>query len=122
VRIELIAPDPASLRSSMHHEAIMVVREAVWNAVRHGNAERIEIIVAATAGSLTIGVQDFGVGIPAEQIEAPLPGHFGIIGMRERMKRLGGALQIESRPGTGTLVRLRIPLKREHRAREVHSS
>jgi signal transduction histidine kinase len=84
-------------------EISMTVREALRNAVRHSGSERIMMELKSRRAGLSIYVQDFGCGIvPA----VPVSGHYGMVGMRERMRRLGGGVEVQAVPGGGTAVQL----------------
>jgi signal transduction histidine kinase len=98
-------PDPAAdLSPEVRHQIVRIVREAVANAVRHAQASRIAVRLAATdGGGLTIEIVDDGTGFDVAARSAT-EGHFGIRGMQERARRIGGDLTIESGPGTGTRV------------------
>ena len=87
----------------------MTVREAANNAVHHSGTGRIVLSAEPVGDSVTICVRDYGRGIDAATVVSPPSGHFGLLGMRERMKRLGGGLEINSRPGEGTTVMLQAP-------------
>jgi signal transduction histidine kinase len=89
---------------------LLVVQEAVLNALRHGQAARIDVRVAdrPAAEAIDVEVRDDGRGFDAARRRGLDEGHFGIQGMHERAERLGGTLQIESVPGRGTLVRARV--------------
>jgi len=92
-------------------ELLMVVREAMYNAAIHGSPQSIEVAVAFTPASIAVAVSDDGVGfVPALLERESL--HYGIAGMRERIERLGGQLDIASRPQQGTVVRF--TLQRSH--------
>jgi signal transduction histidine kinase len=87
-------------------QLIQVAREAVSNAVRHGQPTRVDIAVAYDDGHVTLTVRDDGTGFRPED-EAVFPGedgHFGIVTMRERVEKIGGELRIESAPGQGAMV------------------
>jgi signal transduction histidine kinase len=85
-----------------------VVQEAVTNAVKHAGAEEVAVSVREADGVVTVRVRDEGHGFdPAEQ-----PRGYGLVGMRERVESLGGALAIESAPGAGTTVTVRLPAQR----------
>jgi ligand-binding sensor domain-containing protein/signal transduction histidine kinase len=85
-------------------------REALFNAHRHANAGRIEVEIHFGIFDFRVRFRDDGVGIdPAILREGSVPGHFGFPGMRERVSRIGGKLEIWSRPGAGTEIEIRIP-------------
>ncbi|MGH2912614.1 MAG: histidine kinase [Solirubrobacteraceae bacterium] len=84
-----------------------VAQEATTNAIRHAHATSIDIALHANHRHLTLTVSDDGRGMRGGRREGG-----GIRGMRERAILVGGALQVESSPGTGTKVWLEIPLHR----------
>jgi signal transduction histidine kinase len=86
-----------------------IFQEALTNVARHASAQHIEVKLAATPEALTLQVHDDGRGIQAQEI-AGLHS-LGLLGMRERAKRLGGTFDIQGVPGDGTIVKVSIPLK-----------
>ncbi len=89
-------------------EAIIyrIVREAMTNAAKHAHCTGIVIELSETAGGAFARVQDDGVGFrPGTNVT----GHFGLVQMREHAELAGGVLGIQSTPGAGTTVELRIP-------------
>ncbi|MDE1155937.1 MAG: two-component regulator propeller domain-containing protein [Acidobacteriaceae bacterium] len=97
------AQQPVLLRASIVHELTMAAREAVLNAMKHSGSRRIELRLDRSAHELRLSVKDFGCGIVAGEAAAKT-GHYGIIGMRERVERVGGSLEIASAPSEGTTV------------------
>ena len=84
-----------------------IVQEAVNNALRHAQASRIEVKVEALADRLQLEVIDNGVG-HVDQFHTP--GHFGVMGMRERAQALGGSFDLEQIDPSGVRVRVVLPL------------
>ena len=89
-----------------------VVQEAVRNAARHSGARQVRIYVEAEDvqaedGRIRLSVQDDGKGFAASQE----PG-LGILGMQERVQRLGGELDVDSKPGRGTIISFTLPVAR----------
>lgn len=101
--------DPAaSLLPEVRHQIVRIVREAAANAVRHAHASRIVVRLEwAASGGLLIEITDDGTGFDVAP-RAAAEGHFGIRGMQERARRIGGSLAIESHPGSGTRVMLTV--------------
>ena len=97
---------------------MQIVREALNNAVQHARASRIVVqLRGASGGEAIIGVSDDGVGLPAKPERE---NHFGLNIMRERARRLGGALELQARTGGGLLVRLRfVPTNQQGLAAEI---
>lgn len=92
---------------------LRVAGEAIGNSVRHSQASLIEVFLKHETSLLTLQVKDNGVGLPAALPECS---HFGIVGMRERAEIAGGTLSLTSSPGEGTVVNLKLPLKKRHRS------
>lgn len=85
------------------HEMPLIVQEAITNALRHGRAAHVSVVLTTTEG-LQLSIMDDGGGM-----KAPRPGGFGLTSMRERAARVGGMLAVESAEGEGTEVRLTVP-------------
>jgi signal transduction histidine kinase len=82
------------------------VQEALSNIARHARANRVAVALVVQNGVLSITVRDDGVGIAPDQ---PWRG-CGLVGIRERVTAVGGALCVASQPGDGTTITLQIPL------------
>jgi len=91
-------------------ELLRIAQEAVNNAVRHAKPAHIAIELRFGARDLQMTIHDDGCGFdgqPHPQSSGP-EGHFGLTGMRERTAEIGGALAIDSTPGNGTSVSVRV--------------
>ena len=84
-----------------------VAQEALSNAAQHAEAETVQVSLARLRGVVELTVTDDGRGFTFDQASSGL----GMGGMRERALLVGGDLRIESRPGVGTRVRLRVPIE-----------
>jgi signal transduction histidine kinase len=85
---------------------LRITREAIGNAVRHGQARTISLRLQSTDG-IRLQVRDDGEGF---DVSAPRsPQSFGLTSMRERTESLGGEFTIASTPGTGTTVEVSLP-------------
>lgn len=93
-----------------------IAQQAITNAVRHSRATQLSIRLIARRGDIVLAVRDNGLGFDPD---APRSGS-GLHGMRYRAGLLGGALQLRSVPGCGTLVRCRVQLCEE--SPRCHSS
>jgi signal transduction histidine kinase len=82
-----------------------MVQEAVNNASRHANARTVEVVVRREADRVVFSVQDDGAGFDATFVRG-----LGLLGMEERVRRLGGRLRIDSQPGRGTSIAAELPL------------
>lgn len=99
--------NPAIVVSAVGTELERIVREAVVNSVRHGRASAVALRLTVAGTSLSLEVNDDGVGFDIQNA-AGAQG-FGLVSMRERAEALGGSLHIESCPGHGTTVRVFVP-------------
>jgi signal transduction histidine kinase len=96
--------DGVPLTDPMQRESVVrIVREAVTNAVRHGGARHIDILVGAD-DTPTLRVFDDGVGFDVAGAEQS--GRLGLVSMRERAAAIGAILEVRSAPGEGTTVEL----------------
>jgi two-component system, NarL family, sensor histidine kinase UhpB len=85
-----------------------LVQEAVNNALRHAQASRIDVQLDASAHGLRLQVTDNGTGQVA-QFQAP--GHYGVLGMRERAQALGGSFDVDQMEPAGVRIRVSLPIK-----------
>jgi signal transduction histidine kinase len=89
---------------------LRIAQEALANIIKHSGAKRAEIELDFGPQSVVLQVKDDGRGFALENCPGPPEGHFGLLGISERAKRLRGELAIASAPGAGTTVRVHIPL------------
>ena len=83
-----------------------VTREALFNVVKHAQAHRVALTMACGEESVHLEIADDGVGFDPGAL---FPGHLGLQSIRERVARLGGAVEIDSAPGQGTRLRVDLP-------------
>jgi signal transduction histidine kinase len=100
--------EPRRLAGRVEHELLRLAQEATSNAVRHGRPKRIEILLLYDPEVLRLTIADDGRGFDLER-EGSKPGHFGLTGMQERAKRLGGTFALRSAPGQGATVEVTVP-------------
>jgi len=104
-------------RLGAHREEVIfsILEEAINNARKHSQAKHISIYLEASEGFLIAEVQDDGVGFDIEEVERGYEqrGHMGLLNMRERAKLIDATLTIESAPGQGTRVILKVPIPAE---------
>ena len=100
-------------RDSTAHAILCIIRELVGNAVRHGHATDIKIAGALDSDKLLFSVRENGRGFDPTMCPGTLQGHFGLEGVRNRVKRLKGAFRINSSPGDGSYACISIPLPRQ---------
>jgi ligand-binding sensor domain-containing protein/signal transduction histidine kinase len=90
-------------------EVYRIGREALVNAFRHARAKRIEVELEYSPRQLRVLIRDDGGGVDPNILHAGRDGHWGLPGMRERARRIGGQLTLSSRAASGTEVELLLP-------------
>jgi len=85
-----------------------ILQEALSNAERHAGGRDVEVRAQAEAGNLEVAISDGGPGF--DPLAAPMEGHLGLAGMRERAEVLGGRFELLTGPDRGTTVRVELPL------------
>jgi len=113
-------PAPLTLPEPVALALFRIAQEAVRNALRHAQARRIRIVLGQRAGEIVLRVHDDGRGfhVPAHLSTLTIAGHFGLAGLAERVELVGGELAIESAPGAGTTVTVRVPLPQDEPSEE----
>ncbi|WHZ27868.1 MAG: putative histidine-kinase [Nitrospira sp.] len=88
------------------------VRELLFNVMKHAGVDQATVTVTPDQdNSLRVAVTDHGKGLSPDALQrSAQPGHLGLISVRERFRAMGGRVDVESRPGQGTTVTLRLPL------------
>ncbi|MFJ2365735.1 PAS domain S-box protein [Pseudomonas sp. NPDC087697] len=86
-----------------------ILQEALTNVMRHAQAHTVELTLVLEGDELCLTVSDDGIGFVAP---TGRPTSFGVVGMRERVLIMGGQLSLDSEPGEGTTLSVRVPLDR----------
>jgi NarL family two-component system sensor histidine kinase LiaS len=98
--------DDVTVPAAVEHALLRITQEACANAVRHGNAGRLTVSMARQDGHVELAVRDTGTGFdPA----APHAGS-GLAHIRDRVAELGGTVDIDSAPGRGAALTVRVPV------------
>jgi len=100
-------PNEVQVSSQTRHNINMAVKEAVHNVIKHAKASEVTIRMAFKDGLLDISIQDDGVGFRPDDTV----GGNGLTNMKQRLANIGGSCFIDSKPGQGTTVRIRLIIK-----------
>jgi signal transduction histidine kinase len=87
--------------------AIRAISEGLTNIARHARAKNVTLRLSEVGEELEIELRDDGSGFDPQAVQ---PGHYGLLGMRERVRLAGGRLEIQSDAGKGTCILIRFPL------------
>jgi signal transduction histidine kinase len=90
------------------HAILCIIRELVSNAIRHGKANTLRIDGELDDHALLFSVVDNGCGFDPDAAAGANEGHFGIEGIRERIKRLGGTFTLKSSAGSGCVAEIKL--------------
>ncbi|HEX6804980.1 MAG TPA: CHASE3 domain-containing protein [Terriglobales bacterium] len=110
-----ISNPPARLSRDVEIALFRVLQESLTNIHRHSQSRSAEVNFKGTDDVLTLTIQDHGVGISKDvlqQFEATGTAGVGLAGMRERVRELGGNLELSSN-GAGTILRVTVPMRKE---------
>lgn len=109
-----VGPVPGDLPPEAEVNLYRIVQEALNNVAKHARAERVSVVLERLDGRVTLVIEDDGVGFdPEAAITEATAGEergLGLVGMRERAELVGGTCEIESTPGGGTSVFVRVPI------------
>ncbi len=100
---------PQVLSAVTEKNLMRIFQEAIANALKHAEAQAIEVELRYEEEGLALRVRDDGCGFDAERAIPLAIGHYGLTGMRERAERIGGCLTLKSAPGEGTELLIVVP-------------
>lgn len=101
------------LSDNATHAILRIIRELTLNAVRHGKATEVHVAGCVEDNRLLFSVSDNGCGFDPKNYPDDTTGHYGLLGIRERINTFEGQLQVESRPGGGSRIAISINLPHE---------
>lgn len=97
-----------ALPAAQEDALLRVAQEALHNALRHADAEHVDVTLARRAGGAVLRVTDDGSGFDPQQTRRA-GRHLGLVSMRDRASGVGGGLTVESAPGKGTTIEMEVP-------------
>jgi len=106
-RVNFRGPVATAARDEVVEQLLLVLSEALANVSRHARASRVDVLLTAADGSMTLSVSDDGVGMPGEWAAGR-----GLAEMDGRATRLGGRMSVQSRGSGGTTLQWRVPVGR----------
>jgi signal transduction histidine kinase/ligand-binding sensor domain-containing protein len=105
-----VVGEPRVLEADVERNLLRIAHETVTNAVRHSGAKNVSVEMAFEKDALHLRVRDDGRGFEPDRYLQGMSGeHFGLLGIVERARWMGGDVTVESRPGEGTAVDCRLP-------------
>lgn len=90
---------------------LRIAQEALANAVKHSDAREIGIVLRETTNAAVLAVHDDGCGFVTAPPDLPVNSQVGILGMHERVEKIGASLDIQSSPGHGCAVTVILPTR-----------
>jgi signal transduction histidine kinase len=109
LHVDLHVDGERRLPAETEEALFRVVQEALNNVVKHARTDRAEVCLAWQAQAVTLTVEDRGAGFDSAGA-GPDASHLGLTSMHERVKALGGTLDVRSEPGAGTCIHVHVPL------------
>jgi two-component system sensor histidine kinase DegS len=109
MEVELVCALPGERYASGLETAVFrMVQEALANVRAHARTRKARVELAQQGESLRAEVRDWGAGFDPRQAPA---GHYGLEGIHERVRLLGGRVTVRSAPGEGTLIAVELPVR-----------
>lgn len=105
--------DSKRLPEVVEENFLRIAQEALTNVVKHSGASAVTIRLIFATELVTMEIKDNGSGLVTARVAANDEPHYGLLGMKERAKRLGGRLDVSGPAGEGTTVRVSVPLGQE---------
>lgn len=95
------------LASILENSLYRIAQEALTNACKHSESKKVTVTLSQEGQEVWLEIRDRGIGFDSGSVEK---GRFGLEGIRQRVRLLGGRLTIDSKPGSGTLVQVVVPI------------
>jgi signal transduction histidine kinase len=107
-----LMPDRQSLPDRVRLALFRIFQVAMANVLRHASASRVNVCLLVDENQAILEIKDNGRGFvaPEHMLQFARHGHLGLVGAAERAEAAGGKLEIETAPGEGTRIKVRIPL------------
>jgi signal transduction histidine kinase len=103
---------PVTLPVEVRHEVFLAAKEALTNVAKYAAASQVRLRLTLHPAAFDLIIEDDGCGFDPSAVTTRPGGGNGLLNMRERMQRIGGRFECDSRPGTGTRIAFHIPLSR----------
>ena len=105
-----VSGEARGLSEDAEQHVFRIAQEAITNVLKHAHATKLGVNLWREPHTLCLRVTDNGCGFQPDHAFDSSNGNFGLLGIRERTERLGGELRLESRPGEGTHLELKVPV------------
>lgn len=103
---------PFPLSAAIEHHLLRIAQEGVTNAVRHASPRKITVTLHYDIAAVSLTIADDGVGFSPDRVLSGGIGHFGLRGLRTRVTKIGAKFELQSAPGSGTTLRVTVPVAR----------
>lgn len=110
------------LPETVEENLLRIAQESLTNIIKHSGATSASIEIDYGPQNIVLQIKDNGHGFDREKSAGPAEGHFGLLGISERAKRLGAELSVTSEPGQGTSVRIQVPLDQNPPVQDLAAS
>lgn len=107
-----------ALSESTTHTILKIVRELAVNAIQHGRASAVKVAGEHHGGVIRFSVRDNGNGFDQSHMPGPADGHFGLLGIRERLDAMGGSMAVDAAPGKGAKFTVTLNAERDGYVRQ----
>jgi signal transduction histidine kinase len=108
VHIDFIVEGEKQLPNSVEAELYRIAQEALNNCVKHSQADRISVHIKYSDKIFSMQISDNGIGFDTKSITQS--SGMGLRGMKERVKRINGGIEVLSKPGEGTTLQVKVDI------------
>jgi signal transduction histidine kinase len=112
-----VEPAEIKIKSQVSTTLYRVFREALTNILRHAQAEHVFIKLSQRLGSIILAIRDDGRGITKKELKGTTS--LGLVGIRERVRMVGGTFTIEGETGSGTVLTVEVPIKNKKKGESL---
>jgi Signal transduction histidine kinase len=116
----IVTIEPAEFEVKGQIGAVLyrIFREALTNVVRHAQAQNVFVRLSKKLDSVVFSIRDDGRGITKKELAGDTS--LGLVGIRERIRMVGGTLTVDGKPGAGTMLSVEVPLSKENNGESNH--
>jgi signal transduction histidine kinase len=111
-----VSGTPCRLEGRLDHNLLRIGQEAIANAVKHAHCQKISVELQFEPAQFKLLIVDDGCGLTSHPSRSEDSGHYGLMGMRERARKMGGEFSIRRCADGGTQIMVTIPIPRAKRS------
>jgi NarL family two-component system sensor histidine kinase YdfH len=109
IKVDYDTEPVLQLSTLIMEHSLYIISECLANVANHAQAQKVNILIKKINNHLLIEIEDNGIGFRVNSI-GKHPGKYGLLGLNERVRLIGGKIEIKSIPGIGTKITITVPI------------